>query len=175
MSLVQQVERDADIPQAPLERVSFASLPYSKEIIMNMQGKTRLTAFSVDQPLSVILKDYMQNMGTVSLYSMSLKVTALDAGAQCHFGVAISGSSHTAKELSGAPEGFFFVANSFNYGTPVLHDVVVPGLYSRQIQPVSSQHPSFRFVMDCTKDVLVTVTFRIIHAGIIREYTTKSF
>jgi len=175
MSVSQQQEVDRGLPQAPLEPVPSFEVPYTKEIIMTCIGSTADDSFKIDTTLNVLIQDQLQDMGTVFLHEFSIKIMPKKAGSSVYFGVSIAGSNKTAQELAGADEGFMFVANAYNVGVPVIHKVVVPGLFSRQIQPVSATHPSFRIVMDVSKDTYVTCTFKIKHIGVVRSYIKKSF
>lgn len=169
MAQIIQSHVAAPIPQAPIESSPTVQVPYSHQWVLRIPKDSK--GKDISKTLRNILDGKLQHMGHVTLYEMQMRVMFTQADQVVTAVFANETSTASIDQLSGIPGSFMRVATSYNIGAPIDETLVVPGLFSRQIQPVSSTHPTPKIMIKIRGEPSVWLTIRVIVDGPIIEYS----
>jgi hypothetical protein len=121
-----------------------------------------------------MISDLLEGAGPVDLVKFDLKFSASDAKQSLHFGSARAGTTRTASELAGKPNGIYYCSNSYNYGEERNHTFVPETIMSMRLVPETDSNLPFEIVY--TKSAGLNLWFHIyvdVHGPITRFVTLK--
>lgn len=143
--------------QAPTEPNISVREPYEHLYVLRVDGAGK--AFAFNKTLRDIIGSDFEGYGRVDLYQLDVRYKCRDAGLTVKMGVGHADFVASADVVSMRPGGLNVTSNAMNAGTQITEKIVIPGLYSRQIVPVSSMLPGFRLYL--TADAKVDVALHI--------------
>jgi len=159
---------DKLLPPAPQEAVQTMTLPYNVRITRELNTSSKV---SVCSTMSTILSNQLTGMGRVDLIKIEILFKLPTEGLSISFGTYNSGATVTHKQAA-ANGGLNITSNKFNAGVQQLHELVPPGIYSRQIQPPSSEHPAFNLYLECSAGAEVMIIAYIKFDGFMNIFTS---
>lgn len=122
----------------------------------------------------VVLKNFLVGMGRVELEKVQVRYTTSKSGDYVYAGFANALFNQSAKTICRMPGNFYVVSNSMNTGVQHEKDLFISGLFSKQLQPVSSQLPDAQFAIGAAQGVSLMVVFHVIVHGPIVSYHPSS-
>jgi len=144
-------------------RPEFAGVafPFNKVIRGSMTGGDKDGLKSVQNTLDQVLSAHLVGLGNVQLVELKIIFKAESAGDYIYAGFCHANKSIKTKSLGMYSGGIAYTANSYNYGTKHTETLMVPVNLTRQIQPVSSQHPATRLQILASKNMEVILEWYI--------------
>jgi len=124
----------------------------------------------ISEPFSVLLKDKLVGCGQVDLVELSIKFVSNDAKQKLMAGYIAVGTPIAIEQASLQKGGIRHCTNTMNYGTMEEFAMVVPDVFSRQIQPVSSLLPTPQFMLEASDGASVCINIAYKVHGVIRSY-----
>lgn len=151
---------------APLEPVSFTETPY------NMIVHIELKKTSISVKIADLIKSYLEGCGNVDLHHIDLVVVTTAASQTVKAGMCDAGSSATINHVSMKANGVHFTSTSYNYGVKNTHTLEPEGTLSRQIQPVSSNLPMIKLLVEKAEAASVQLDVYIKIHGVRQVYSS---
>jgi len=128
---------------------------------------TPVKSIKFDGTLAVFLKSELEKFSQVDLISIQVTFQPSAAGATIKAGIVEVGSSMSAPMAAMKPNGFSHTANDKNYGVVKVKTIIPEDLYTKQIKPISSIRPNFKFLLEVTGQAEVQVEIKLKHYNVI--------
>jgi len=142
------VETEVFTSPAPLESSVASTQPYT-----HVSHFVIGTAVSFSWTLAGMLKDDISGYGNVDLHSIVIDYEMPTEGLKILGGFCHAGTSLTVNQVAFKPNGLHRTSNARTAGEPYTAIMVPESTMSRQIQPVSSDLPMIKFMMEWSKGV----------------------
>jgi len=107
--------------------------------------------------MAELLVDDLQGCGKVDLVRLMVKINFTAEKQVARIGVFNADVARTIAEVSMMPGGIMMTTTAYNYGGQREFEVVIPDLYSKQIQPISSMAPTFALYLNVSQGVTVSI------------------
>jgi hypothetical protein len=111
---------------------------------------------TLDQTFKQLMAEEIQHMGRVTLHKVVLRYT-MSASGQAVAAVVTAAYANVAGGFMARPGAVQFVSNSLTYGHTQEIELVVPDLYTRQVQPDSANAPMPKLYMQWRGDFDVSL------------------
>lgn len=149
------------LPAPPLETGFVVAVDYDDLILLDVEGSPVVFESSIN----TLIAEELLGCGQASLVKLDVAYVFSNSGQSIYFGVCNANASLSARAIGMRPGGYSAVSNSMTYGHKTTVTVIVPDLFSRQIQPVSSMAPAYKFSIRASKEVQVQLQLYIKRAG----------
>jgi len=161
------------LKETPSEPTIARDEPFNRVITYALKaGEGKNLSASIS--LANLTKDELSECGQVELVKMVLRFNATAGSQTFSAGVFSANGSKTPEQVSMLPGGFSITTTSFDFGAQREYEMVVPDMYSKQVQPASSMLPPFKIYVAAEKGVKVALHLYLkIHGPIVqfREYS----
>jgi len=141
-------------PSAPLEKTFTKDQLYDLDYGLKA---VKQEALSFSMPVIEIVSGKLQGCGPVDLVHLKMRYKCTAAGQSVTLALSNISASHSPDELFSLQDCYTATSNNFNYGQTVNVDLVVPDRFTRQIQPPSTNAPSFRLYLEKDAGVELTI------------------
>ncbi len=156
---------------APPEGAIHLKRPYNYRFSLNLIGADGSDTFSKVDTLQNLLASKLVGMGKVRLVSMAINYIGKTDTSELYVGIYNAAGSLTMREAATQKGGVLVLPNSFVKGIQHERELVVPGEYSSQIQPVSSELPAWNLYIKAV-EMIVTLHIDIWFDGAIIDICT---
>lgn len=161
--------RIQDVPQASLEHASSTMPGYNHVVLLTQTGTGTLQVSNTFQEL---VSSALEGMGTVNLVALKVKYNFTAAKQFIKVGVV---SSLAAKSIDIAvrmSNGHVAWSNEYTYGAEHVYDIVVPSIFSRQIQPISSERVMPKLMLSASAGVSVALEIHLMALQPVMHFLT---
>jgi len=150
----------------------YKSLVFEWEVSKNKEGKSvYANQTTVCKTFKQLLGSSIQHMGRVTLVSLTIKYQT-SAADQTVAAVVTNANAEVAMgDIIGRPGGFKHTSNSMNYGSTTEVKLIVPDLFTRQIQPDSANAPMPKLVLSYSPLVAGSLIIGYNCDGPVMEYS----
>lgn len=162
------------IPSAGIENQA-SDLPYNKQITIKCVAADKMTFLGVSCTIAELIRAELVGCGMVYLHAITVKYKMKGTGTSIMAGVFNQNFSKSIEMLGGLTNFFDFTSNTMTFGQSVIETLVVPDLYSRQIQPASSVRMPMRLYLKADLNVDVWVTLQVKFTEIEILFKTLTF
>jgi len=160
-------ERVGQLGQAPLEGGFEFNAGYDMCITLVLE--TTNEEYSISSGFLDLIKDYSEGMGRVDLVRATLQHTFLKKDQILKWAVVNVNNTKGVNFMCKTPNGSFVTCTDLTYGQCVTTEIVVPQLFSRQIQPTSSNLPACKLLLAASKGLSCSLNLYLkIHGPIMR-------
>jgi hypothetical protein len=155
------------IPEASHEGGVLVKTPYTIEISIKVSDGS--AAVTHNRPIIELVRSALVGIGRVDLHSISVSYifTAEDLSIQA--AITDENNASALEDLMGFDGNFMSFSNAFNKGVRHEIDLKVPGMYSKQLQPTSSQLPRCKLQLAVTQGTRAWLNIKLVHYGLIRR------
>jgi len=123
--------------------------------------------------LREVFADVFKGCGRVDCEGITIRYSTTSAGQKVLAGVANAIGNYTVEQVSMARGNLYSTSNAFNVGVLEEKTFVIPGNVSRQVCPISSMLPDFRFYLYVSKGAQAHVEFHFrVFGPVIRRFFT---
>jgi len=150
-------------PAVSIEPSATPDLPYNL-LLTGRLGKAD-TELASARTMTECFKSTLVGCGNVDLHSLIIKIQMTGDKQSAVVGVASANATFTADTVASFPGAFIHSSNAYNYGQLHVYNVIVPSLYSKQVQPASSLHMPFKLGVFASKGVNIYYEARLKHHG----------
>jgi len=163
----QDVHSIPAVPEVGHEGGVSISTPHTVEI--NIQIARGDAEVSITRPILELVQTVTVGMGRVDLHSITLKYTFTTTNTKVYAVICDENNTHDIEQMIGFDGNFMATSNKFNVGVFHTIPLKVPGLFSRQLQPTSSQLPRFKIMTKLGMGSVAWLNIKLIHYGPIRR------
>jgi len=155
-------------PARPEPDISLSGFHTVRHIV-TVESPGNNKSFSMAKPLKELFADYLLGCGRVEVKSIVVIYNSSAAGQTISAGLANALGSFTHAQVGMSSGNFLVTSNAMNAGDHYRKELDIPGNLSRQIQPVSSMLPDFKFYlsvdpgMACSFEVELNVFGPVVH------------
>jgi len=152
-TLMTEAIREKNLPQAPHEGGYVVEGGGTIRVAGALRKGKAATKYSFNGPIEDKMDDLFRGMGRVDLDELVIKWN-FTAEKQCvKIAIAHVQDSSDIDDLCARAGNVIIYSNNLSMGKQEEFNVVVPGMYSRQVQPASSQLPRFKLRLEATDGV----------------------
>jgi len=153
---------DTITSQAPLESNISREHEYT-DLIHLMLADTRRT---IDASIVSLMGDFLSGCGRVDLMHLDIIYKCSAADQFISVGMSSTTQSLTVQQAAFKGNGVSFTATNLTMGVRHSIRLIPEDNLSRQIQPVSSDLPSMKLLLECSKGVEVQIVLAVKVRGI---------
>lgn len=169
--MAETTQTDKSLPERPVEGTNFLNDVNILELSIRCHDSAGEKAVNLSTPLedNGVIQGYLTGMSKVHWESFELRFSCSAKGQTVQAAFTSINSVVSIDSLMGFGENFVVTSNEMNYGNFHTHKLVVPGIYTRQIQPASSEAPRMKLLLKADKGVKVWLHVRMRFEGPIRR------
>jgi len=126
---------------------------------------------NVQMLLRVAFQDQLRGMGRVEIEEICVRYSTIKSGLTISCGIVNATATLKVAAIGMRRGNFKVTSNAMNAGDLFEKDVQIPGNLSRQIQPISSLLPDFKFCLEIDDGVTANVEFVFrVFGEVIRDF-----